>query len=164
MEAARIWSRGIEWDAVRALLAKEAQTPMGRERAGVTEPLLDVSAIRSELESTTQARRVLAEIGAPPLDTVPDIRQILEHCRLPGSVLDGVELVSLRDALEAAPRLVAWGRATEAIAAELGALAIALPRTGDLHDLLRRALADDGPVRGDASTRGRESGRREEAE
>jgi DNA mismatch repair protein MutS2 len=153
MEAGRIWSRGIEWDAVRALLAREAQTPMGRERAGVTEPLLDVSAVRSELASTTQARRTLAEIGAPPLDTVPDIRQILEHCQLPGSVLDGVELVSLRAALEAAPRLIAWGRATEAVAAELAALAIALPRTGDLHDLLRRALDDDGAVRDDASSR-----------
>jgi DNA mismatch repair protein MutS2 len=153
MEAGRIWSRGIEWDAVRALLAREAQTPMGRERASVTEPLLDVSAVRSELESTTQARRALAEIGAPPLDTVPEIRQILEHCQIPGSVLDGVEFVSLRAALEAAPRLVAWGRATEAIAAELAALAISLPRTGDLHDLLRRALDDDGAVRDDASSR-----------
>jgi DNA mismatch repair protein MutS2 len=153
MEAGRIWSRGIEWDAVRALLAREAQTPMGRERASATEPLLDISTVRSELETTTQARCVLAEIGPPPLDTVPDVRQTLEHCRLPGSVLDGTELVSLRTVLEAAPRLVAWGRATEAIAPALAALATSLPRMGDLHDLLHRALADDGSVKDDASPR-----------
>jgi DNA mismatch repair protein MutS2 len=153
MEAGRIWSRGIEWDAVRALLAREAQTPMGRERASATEPLLDVSSVQSELETTTQARRVLSEIGPPPLDTVPDVRQTLEYCRLPGSVLDGTELVTLRAVLEAAPRLVAWGRATEAIAPALAALATSLPRMGDLHELLHRALADDGSVRDDASPR-----------
>jgi len=153
MEAGRIWSRGIEWEAVRALLAREAQTSMGRERASAIAPLLDLPAVRSELEATAQARRVLPEAGAPPLDTIPDVRQILEQCRIPGSVLDGAELVSLRAALEAGPRLVAWGRATEAAAAELASLATSLPSTGDLHGLLHRALDDDGAVRDDASQR-----------
>ncbi|MGH7313273.1 MAG: endonuclease MutS2, partial [Candidatus Rokuibacteriota bacterium] len=126
---------------------------MGRERASALAPLLDIPAVRSELESTTQARRVLPVTGAPPLDSIPDVRQILEHCRIPGSVLDGAELVSLRAALEAGPRLVAWGRATEAVAAELASLATSLPATGDLHGLLHRALDDDGGVKDDASQR-----------
>src|SRR5438445_184939 len=32
MEAGRIWQRGIEWDAVRGLLAQQARTTVGRER------------------------------------------------------------------------------------------------------------------------------------
>jgi DNA mismatch repair protein MutS2 len=153
MEAGRIWSRGIEWEAVRTLLAREAQTPMGRERASALVPHLDISTIRSELESTTQARRALSEVDAPPLATIPDVRQILEHCRLPGSALDGIELVSLRVALEAGPRLVAWGRLTQAVAPELASLATSLPGTGELHALLQRSLDDDGVVKDDASPR-----------
>lgn len=126
---------------------------MGRERAGALAPLLDLPTVRAELESTTQARRALSEIAAPPLDAVPDVRQILERCRIPGSVLDGAELVSLRTALEAGPRLVAWGRLSHTVAAELAALATSLPATGDLHSLLQRALADDGAVKDDASPR-----------
>ena len=41
MEAGHIRERGTEWDAVRALLAHEAQTAMGRERAAAAEPLTD---------------------------------------------------------------------------------------------------------------------------
>ena len=153
MEAGRIWSRGIEWDAVRALLAREAQTRMGQERATALAPFLDVPTVRSELESTAQARQILAEIGPPPFDTVPDVRQTLEHCRIPGSVLDGIELVTLRGALEAGPRLIAWGRASAAVGADLAALATSLPSTSELHGLLQRALDDEGAVKDDASPR-----------
>jgi DNA mismatch repair protein MutS2 len=126
---------------------------MGRERASALAPLLDLPSVRAELESTTQARRVLSEIAAPPLDSIPDVRQILERCRIPGSVLDGVELVSLRAALEAGPRLIAWGRLTQTVAAELASLATSLPATGELHGLLQHSLDDDGAVRDDASPR-----------
>jgi DNA mismatch repair protein MutS2 len=151
MEAARIRGRGIEWDAVRALLAREAQTRMGRELAASLTPLGDSSAVRTELDCTRQARRALTEVTGPPLDLVPDVRQILERCRLPGSVLDGADLVTLRTALEAGPRLVAWGRVAEPVAPRLAALTEALPSVSDLSESLRRALDDDGAVKDDAS-------------
>ena len=33
VKAGRLWGRGIEWDAIRALIASDARTPMGHERA-----------------------------------------------------------------------------------------------------------------------------------
>lgn len=153
MEAGRIWSRCIEWEAIGALLGGEALTSMGRELAGSLSPLVDVPSVQAELESTTQARRALPVTGAPPLDTIPDVRQTLERCRIPGSVLDGLELVGLRMALEAGPRLVAWGRATDSLAPELAALATSLPATGQLHGQLQGALDDEGGVRDGASPR-----------
>src|SRR3990172_7249816 len=45
VEAGHIRERGTEWDAVRALLAHEAQTAMGRERAAGAEPLSDPGAL-----------------------------------------------------------------------------------------------------------------------
>ena len=153
MEAGRLWGRGIEWDAVRALVASDARTTMGRERAQTAEPLTDPTDVEQALESTAEARRALAEQGAPPLDGVSDPRPILERARAEGSVLDGPELLALLPLLEAAPRLSAYGRATRPVAPTLAADAEALPRLGDLRDLLRKALDDDGALTDRASAR-----------
>ncbi len=153
MEAGRIWARGIEWDAVRALLGREALTPMGRERAAGADPFTDLPSIRSAVGETTQARTALADVGPPPLDGISDIRGVLGRCRVPGSVLEGSELVLLATALDAAPRLTAYGRSVEALAPSVAALLTALPRCPELREALRRALDDEGAVRDEASPR-----------
>jgi DNA mismatch repair protein MutS2 len=153
MEAGCTWGRGIEWDAVRALLAHEARTAMGRERAAALAPFADLSAIRSAIEATGQGRRALTEVGPPPIDSVPDPRGVLDRCRLPASVLDGTELVLLATLLEVAPRLVAWGRTSRTAAPQVAAVAESVPRSPDLHERLRYALDEEGGVRDEASPR-----------
>jgi DNA mismatch repair protein MutS2 len=151
VEAGRIWERGTEWNAVRALLAHEAQTEMGRERATAAEPLTDPLAVQTALELTRQARLALATAGSLPLDGVPDIRPILERCRAAGSVLDGSELVQVIPVVGAAPRLTAYGRSIRAASPDLAKLTDDLPRMPELGDRLRRALDDAGAVTDDAS-------------
>jgi DNA mismatch repair protein MutS2 len=153
MEAGRIWGRGIEWDAVRGLLADEARTEMGRERARAAEPAIAPSAIESAVEMTGQARLALTEKGAPPLSSIPDVRGILEACRVPGSVLEGADFVMLLPLLDAAGRLSAYGRGLESVAPRLAGLTGLLPRVSDLAEELRRALDDEGMVRDEASPR-----------
>jgi DNA mismatch repair protein MutS2 len=153
MEAGRIWGRGIEWDAVRGLLSDETRTEMGRERARAAEPAVELSTIESAIEMTAEARLALAEKGAPPLSSVPDVRGLLDHCRLPGSVLEGPDLVLLLPVLDTAAKLAAYGRGLESAAARIAALISSVPRVGDLAEALRRALDDDGTVRDDASPR-----------
>src|SRR3989454_979782 len=92
VEAGHTWERSTEWNAVRALLAHEAQTEMGRELAATAEPLTAPRAVVAELELTRQARLALATSSPLPLDGFPDIRPELERCRVAGSVLDGAEL------------------------------------------------------------------------
>jgi len=152
MEAGRIWQRGIEWDAVRGLLAQQARTTVGRERALSAEPVTVLATIREALEATRQARTALAEVGPPPVDS-PDVRPVLDRARIPGSVLDGSDLVLLIPFLEAAPRLSAYARTTGPIAPAVGSLAQTLPRVDDLRDSLRAALDDEGAVKDDASSR-----------
>src|SRR2546426_51017 len=152
MEAGRIWQRGIEWDAVRGLLAQQARTTVGRERALSAEPVTVLATIREALEATRQARTALAEVGPPPVDS-PDVRPVLDRARIPGSVLDGSDLVLLIPFLEAAPRLSAYARTAGPIAPAVGSLAQTLPRVDDLRDSLRAALDDEGAVEDDASSR-----------
>jgi DNA mismatch repair protein MutS2 len=146
MESGRILGRGIEWDAVRGLLARETRTVMGRERALTADPLTDLPAIRSALTSTREARSALVSIGAPPLENIPDVRSALDRCRAPGAVLDGGDLVQMIPVLDGARALGGWARSVAAVAPTLAARAGALPSLGTLHAQLRRSLDDDGAV------------------
>src|SRR5262245_35514434 len=152
MEAGRVWERGIEWDAVRGLLAQQARTAMGRERALGAEPFTALAPIREAIEATGQARAALAEVGPPPIDS-PDVRPILDRARIPGSVLDGSDLVVVIPFLEAAPRLAAYARTTAPVARAVVSLTQALPRVDDLRDRLQAVLDVEGAVKDDASSR-----------
>ena len=153
MESGRIWGRGIEWEAVRGLLAREARTGMGRERALEALPLTELVDIHTELELTREARAALTTTGAPPLENLPDVRPALERCRADGALLDGQELVQLIPVLDTARALSAWARAIAPVAPKLGARAATLPALADLHEQLRRCLDDDGAVTDRASKR-----------
>src|SRR2546421_339264 len=125
VEAGRIWERGTEWNAGRALLAHEGLTEMGRGRATGS--------------------------GSPPLERVPDVRPLLDRCRAAGSVLDGADLIQFIPVIDAAPRLTAYGHATRTASPDVATLTDALPRAPEVGDRLRLALDEAGAVNDDAS-------------
>jgi DNA mismatch repair protein MutS2 len=126
---------------------------MGREAALAAAPLTDPDAVQSAIALTSEARAALGAEGAPPLDGIPDVRPVLARSSAEGSVLEGAELVLLLPALEAGPRLAAWARAIQPVAAAVAATTERLPRLADLRDALRRALEDDGSLQDSASPR-----------
>jgi len=151
LEAGRIWEPGTEWNAVRALLAREALTEMGRDRATAAEPLTDASEVQAAIEMTRQARLGLATSGTLPLEALPDIRPILARCRAEGSVLDGAELIQLVPVLDASPKLRAYGRGVREASPSVTTVTDGLPRFAELADRLRHALDASGAVTDDAS-------------
>ena len=151
MEAGRIWEPGTEWNAVRALLAHEALTQMGRDRATAAEPFTDPSEVQSAIEMTRQARLALATSGSLPLEALPDVRPILTRCRAEGSVLDGGEMVQIVPVLDASPKLRAYGRGVREASPSVATITDALPRFAELADRLRHALDASGAVTDDAS-------------
>src|SRR5207302_11037174 len=136
--------RGVEWTEVRALLAAETDTPMGRDRALGATPLLDSPAVSAALNETSQARLAVAAHGLPPWQAIPDVRPSLTRCRADGTVLDGVELRRLVPLLEAAPRLRAYGQTIRPVAPALADIGHRLPTPDDLRDTPPAAPADAG--------------------
>lgn len=126
---------------------------MGREAALGAAPQTDLAAVQSAIALTGEARLALGAEGAPPLDGIPDVRPVLARCGAEGSVLEGAELALLMPALDAGPRLRAWARAIQPVAAGVARVSEGLPRLGDLRDHLRGALEDDGGLRDSASPR-----------
>jgi DNA mismatch repair protein MutS2 len=147
----RLAGRGVEWDHVRALLARETATPMGRERALCLEPLTDPAEVRQALSETRQGRQAIATAGTPPWGTLTDARPSLERARIPGTSLEGSELAALIPLLEAGTRLRAWGQRVGGVAPDLQEFLARLPVPAPLHALLTRALAEDGTLTDEAS-------------
>ena len=146
LESGRVWEPGTEWNAVRALLAHEALTEMGRERATTVEPLTEVSGVQAAIEMTRQARLALSTAGPLPLEGLPDIRPLLGRCRADGSLLEGPELIQIVPTLEASPKLRAYGRTARDSSPGVAAVTDALPRFAELADRLHRALDASGLV------------------
>src|SRR5215470_11628267 len=144
------WS--AEWSRVREILARHTHSPMGRERALNLEPRSDLPAIKSSLSETREGRQALAIADSPPWESIPDVRELLERARVPGSVAEGAELAALLPFLDAGARLAAYGRSIAVEASELSRALAALPRVKPLADLLRRSLESDGSVRDEASS------------
>jgi DNA mismatch repair protein MutS2 len=144
-------SGGLEWPEVLALLAREARTPMGRERALETTPFVDPPTIRRALGETGQARAALGQSGVPPWEGIPEVRPMLEAARVPGSVAEAADLAALIPLLDAAARLRAYGRAIAPVAPDLADSLAGFPPQKELADLLRRSLEADGQLRDDAS-------------
>jgi DNA mismatch repair protein MutS2 len=151
LQEGRIWEPGTEWNAVRALLAHEASTPMGRDRATAAEPLTDLLDVQAAIEMTRQARSALATAGSLPLEALSDIRPILVRCRAEGSVLDGAEMIQIVPVLDAGPKLRAYGRGVHETSPGIAMITDRMPRFTELADRLRRALDASGAVTDDAS-------------
>lgn len=147
----RLGGRALEWDHVRALLAREAVTPMGRERALTLEPHTDPDAVRKALRETREGRQALALAGSPPWGTLPDVRPSLDLARTPGTSLDGIDLVALIPVLEASRRLRDYGERVGSVARDLRHSLTHLPLLAPLGALLTRSLAEDGTLTDDAS-------------
>jgi DNA mismatch repair protein MutS2 len=151
LESGRIWEPGTEWNAVRGLLAHEAVTEMGRERATTAEPLTDVSGVQAAIEMTRQARLALSAAGPLPLDALPDIRPALARCHAEGSILEGLDLIQIVPVLDASPKLRAYGKSVREASPDVAAVADALPRFVELAARLRKSLDESGVVTDDAS-------------
>ncbi|MBI4562763.1 MAG: endonuclease MutS2, partial [Candidatus Rokubacteria bacterium] len=149
----RLWGRGVEWAEVEALLAREAATPMGQERALALEPWTDPPSVRQALEETRQAREAVALGGPPPWGVIADLRPSLERVELPGSSLEGSELAAFVPFLEAGGRLRAYGNRVAAVAPVLGTRFSQLPPLPGLKELLARSLTEEGALKDDASPR-----------
>src|SRR5256886_4364470 len=119
-------------------------------RSATAEPLTDPRTVHTELRLTRQARLARATSGPLPLDSFPDVRQVLDRCRTVGSVLDGAELAVLVPALLATPRLAAYGKSIGIVAAEVAAIIGSLPRFPALADPPRPSLDPHGAATDDA--------------
>lgn len=144
--------RVLEFDKVLALLAARAATRLGQERCLALRPRPDATWVAERLAETTEARALLAALGAPPFGGVTDVREELDRAGV-GGVLSATELLAVRDLAGACRRMHAYfERAAEESAGEaLVALGLRIVGYPEVEEAIGRALTEDGEVAPDAS-------------
>jgi DNA mismatch repair protein MutS2 len=167
--------KALEFDGIRAALAREAATPLGRARAEILEPATDPDQVVQALALTSETVRAIKAGGSLAIDASDDLQATLAALEVEDQPLDPPGLLSLARFVESVGRVVAsispatpllyaiacraasFARETAAIRRAIDAsgdvVDDASPALRDIRDKLRRARAKlrtalDGLVRG----------------
>jgi DNA mismatch repair protein MutS2 len=167
--------KALEFDRIRAALAREASTPLGRVRAEALAPASDPDLVARALAFTSEAVRAIKAGSALAMDATDDLQATLAALEVHDQPLDPAGLLSLARFVESVDRVVAsitpvtpllfaiahraqsFARETAAIRRAIAASGEvaddASPALRDIRDKLRRARAKlrttlDGLVRG----------------
>lgn len=166
--------KALEFDRIRAALAREASTPLGRVRAEALAPASDPDLVARALALTSAVRAIKAG-GSLAMDATDDLHATLAALEVHDQPLDPAGLLSLARFVESVDRVVASiapvtpllfaiAHRAESFARETAAIRRAIAASGevvddaspalrDIRDKLRRARAKlrttlDGLVRG----------------
>lgn len=94
--------RVLEYDKVRNLLACFTATSPGRKLALNLMPLTENRAVAEALDEVSELRRLLAEIGRPPVGGCCDLLPALSQLRTEGIWLPAEQLLEVLSSLDAA--------------------------------------------------------------
>lgn len=140
----------LEFPAVLAHVAARAAGPLGAASVRARRPMTDAGLVREELTRVDQLAGLARGGRGVVAESVPEAAGILSRLRIPGSVLDGQELLALRRTLTAARLVVGELRRVAADAPQVAPLEAPMP-VKPLEKRLEQALDDDGSVRDTAS-------------
>ena len=140
----------LEFTAALGLVAARAAGTLGAHRVRSRRPSADLVWIRDELARVAQAAQLIRTDKGVNAEAAPDIRPALDRLRVPGTMLEGPALVTVRQAL-AAGRLVLAELRRVAEDAPLVAQLAAPPMDRSIEPRLQSALDGDGEVQDAAS-------------
>ncbi len=151
------WSSELlEFESLRAILARYVGSSMGEAKLALVEPLTDRGEIESLLGDTAEAIAFLqaarsSKAGAPSrvrFSGLPDVRDSAGKLRIEGAVLDGEELYGIASVLG---RVADAKKALGAYGGRLAAIVQDIPDLSPHIRAIERAILPDGTVSDDAS-------------
>ncbi|MDH7570977.1 MAG: endonuclease MutS2, partial [Armatimonadota bacterium] len=140
----------LEYEKVRALLLAHASCELGRERVRAMAPLTDLREVEQRQAETTEARKLLDDLGGIPLGGIRDVRGAVDRASREG-VLQPSELLDIADTLAAARRLKFFLARHRANYPLLAALTVDISDLNALEQEIRSAINDHGEILDNAS-------------
>jgi DNA mismatch repair protein MutS2 len=129
----------LEYDELRSLVRRGAQTPMGRARADALAPLADAAEVRRALQAVSECVELRRRGAAWRFSELADPSESLARLRIEGSILDPLTLLELARLCEQAADARAAIHAEREAAPVLWETVAELPRT--LPSLAARVFA-----------------------
>lgn len=97
----------VGFEYIKELLKTAANTAQGKKTAEQLMPFLSESELRKNLRDTTQARKMLEEIGTPPIPSMEDIGETIDKC-VRGELLAPEELEQIGMFITAVQRMQSY--------------------------------------------------------
>jgi DNA mismatch repair protein MutS2 len=140
----------LEFARVLDGVAGFAAGPLGADRIRARRPGADPAWVEAELAPVAQLLAWYRRGHTLDIPPVPDLAPILERLRLPGAVLDGLELIAVRDTLGVIRTVQNELRKLQPEVPRLADWILPVPARG-IEKRLVQALGEDGEVRDGAS-------------
>ncbi|MBA3246690.1 MAG: hypothetical protein H0T63_01240, partial [Pyrinomonadaceae bacterium] len=129
----------LEYDHLRALVRRGAQTPMGRARVDALAPLSDLQAVRRALQSVSECVELRRRGAGWSFSELSDPAESLARLRIEGALLDALPLLELARLCEQAGEARARIQAEREATPVLWELVAELPR--ELYSLAARVTS-----------------------
>ena len=129
----------LEYDQLRALVRRGAQTPMGRERVDKLAPLDDLETVRRALQGVAECVELRRRGGAWSFSELADPSESIARLRIEGATLEPLPLLELARLCDQVGEARARIQAERADAPVLWELVAELPR--ELYSLAARVTA-----------------------
>jgi len=144
----------LEFDKLRELLKRFAQTAAGRAAIGRLVPLISPEDTRTRLQQTEQMMTYLAEGGSVPLRGLRDVVRHYERLHEQGRPLESSDIAELMDLLRTAHEVRALFLESQSSSiAALSRLASGIHECPEFGDLVEASLDSSGAIRDDATPR-----------
>lgn len=144
--------RTIEFNVIKDMLSKHAQSSLGKEIINELMPVCDQHAVQERLKETTEGQMAILRRGNPPLGGISDIRTSLKKAEL-GSILGPGELLHISDILRASRSLKQYsaeapqGQFLEII----DGITVQLGTNKQLEDAINNAIISEEEISDNAS-------------
>jgi len=139
----------LEFEAIRALLLKNAGSALGRERVKSLGPQCSAEAVREEIARTVEGVALLGTLGRQSYE-LPDPRESLRASKIEGFGLEPSSLLEVASFAEAAHEIASRVAPVE-IAPRLAHRARQIQDLTDLARLIRHAIHATGEISDEAS-------------
>ena len=141
----------LEFDKIRAMLAKSCHTEGAAAMAYSLAPTDRIDTIRRMQKRTTDARRLIDAKGVAPFGSVTDVGDICERA-IKGAVLTPRELLLVAGVLRSARMLLDYIRANRLFETSLDEIFERLVPNRSLEDRITRSIISEDLIADEAST------------
>lgn len=141
----------LEFDKILSQLAEKALSEAGKKRCLALSASLSESQVRRRMNETTQARRIIEQVGTPPLATMSELQQVINQIAIEAMLMPD-QLMQVATFLASCRRMKTYLKKAELTGAELAWYGGSIDELPELEYEIERCIRN-GQVDDKASVR-----------
>ncbi len=132
----------LEFDKVLSKLSEHAMSPVVKEKLLALTPSLNERECKKNMKDTTDAKKVLENIGSPPLASMSELEKILALAKK-GSMLTPEQLSAVAQFIYTCKRMITFLKKAEYLQVNLAYYSMAFIDLNDVFEEIDRSIRND---------------------